>query len=637
MLKFLSGKAHWKTWTGLGGRTLHYAGWNAHHSQLAGRCASLSRMQSTSSVLASKIQKGMCDAFGDVGKHADAHVFHTKHGFGDYQCNAALKLSKALKSNPREVAEALVKHLKCDGIVKEFNISGPGFINIVLSDAYLCQSVGKMIADRSGRLGIDPVPAILKKRVIIDYSSPNIAKEMHVGHLRSTIIGDSLSRIFEFIGHDVIRLNHVGDWGTQFGMLIHFMNQRKHSGSEEAKNISDLVTFYKAAKKLFDEDLIFQAGARQEVVKLQSSDLESINAWKAICDASRNEFQSIYNMLRIRNLVERGESFYNHLLADVIESLAEKGMIEESDGAACVFLPGYCNHDGTRQPLILRKSDGGYLYATTDIAAVKQRIAIERADMILYVTDSGQSHHFRTIFEVVRKAGFLDYEKLHRVVELKHVPFGVVQGEDGKKIKTRSGDSVKLKDLLNEAVLKADESLLVRYGDTYNAEQRYDIAKVIGIGAVKYADLSMNRESNYKFSFNKMLSMNGNTAPYLLYTYARIQGIKRKALSELESEDCRLHNGEQLLLNAAEEIVLAKHLIRFHDIVESVEKDLYPNTLCEYIFELSNKFNQFYEKCSVLRAGYPEEVRSRIALCTATANTLALSLNLLGIETVDKL
>jgi len=596
-------------------------------------------MQSTNSILTAKIKKALYDAFGDdVGKSTDAHVFHTKHEHGDYQCNAAMKLAKVLNRKPRDIAQVLVDHMQCDSVVKGFNVSGPGFLNIVLSDAYLRQSVVKMIADQSGRLGIERLSPSAKKRVVIDYSSPNIAKEMHVGHLRSTIIGDSLSRIFEFIGHDVLRLNHVGDWGTQFGMLIHFMNQRKASDSEEAKSISDMVTFYKAAKKIFDKDLVFQKLARQEVVKLQSGNKESIHAWKAICAASREEFQSIYTMLRIQNLEERGESYYNDLLDDVIESLSAVRMIEESDGAACVFLPGYFNADGTRQPLILRKSDGGYLYATTDIAAIKQRISIERADLVLYVTDAGQGHHFKTIFEVARTAGFLDYDKLNRNVELKHVPFGVVLGEDGKKIKTRSGDSVKLKDLLEEAIQKADDALSLRHGHDFTNEEKCHAARVIGIGSVKYADLSMNRESNYGFSFDKMLSMNGNTAPYLLYTYARIQGIKRKVISEFENGEHQFHNHDQdLLLHADEEISLAKHLIRFHDIVESVERDMYPNTMCEYIFELSNKFNQFYEKCTVLRAGSAEVVRSRIALCTVTANTLALGLDLLGIETIDKL
>jgi len=626
----------YKTWIGAG-RTLRYG--SKTHEHIGTKGVDVSRKQSTCSILSAKIKKGMYDAFGDdVGKHTDAHVLHTKQDYGDYQCNAAMKLAKTLNRKPSDIAHELVQHLKCDGVVREFNVSGPGFINIVLSEAYLSQSVRKMIADKSGRLGIDRVSTNMKKRVIIDYSSPNIAKEMHVGHLRSTIIGDSLSRTFEFIGHDVLRLNHVGDWGTQFGMLIHFMNQRKASGSEAAKGIADMVTFYKAAKKLFDTDSDFQTRARQEVVKLQSGNVESMQAWKDICAASRKEFESIYGLLRIRNLEERGESYYNDLLEDVIESISAKNMIEESDGAKCVFLPGYFNADGTRLPLILRKSDGGYLYATTDVAAIKQRVSNERADLILYVTDAGQAHHFKPIFEVARAAGFLDYAKLNRNVELKHVPFGVVLGEDGKKIKTRSGDSIKLKDLLDEAILKAEESLSDRHGNDFTVQQRCDAARVIGIGSVKYADLSMNRESNYGFSFNKMLSMNGNTAPYLLYTYARIQGIKRKAISELESEEYQFHNYDQeLLLNAAEEIILAKHLIRFHDIVEIVERDMYPNTMCEYIFELSNKFNQFYEKCPVLRAGTSEVVRSRVALCTATANTLALSLDLLGIETIDKL
>ena len=610
---------------------------HAHH----GRSITHATRQSTSSILTMLIRNALYTAFGDaVGKDADTHVSQSKNEYGgDYQCNAAMKLSKLLNKKPKDIAQSIIDNMVYGDIVKDMNVSGSGFINIVVSDTYVSKSVENIVNDKSGRLSIHTLSHVDRKRVIVDYSSPNIAKDMHVGHLRSTIIGDSLSRIFEFIGHDVIRLNHVGDWGTQFGMLIHFMNQQKDSMLGSSVSISDLVKFYQSAKKRFDEDTDFQEASRQEVVKLQNGDFNSLKAWGDICAASRREFQTIYEVLNIRRLQERGESFYNPYLSDLVNTLSASGMIVQSDGASCVFLPGYKNADGTPQPLILRKSDGAYLYATTDLAAVQHRTSVECADLILYITDAGQALHFKMVFDAARAAGFLDRSKLNmRPVELKHVPFGVVQGEDGKKLKTRSGDSVKLKELLDEAVRKAEESLSSREGLSLTAEQRSHAAKVIGIGAVKYADLSMHRESNYRFSFEKMLSLNGNTAPYLLYAFARIQGIKRKTESEIRNDQFEsVHTYKNLVFESSEELILAKHLIRFQDVIQTIEKDLCTNILCEYLFELCQKFNQFYENCPVLRANSSLIFNSRTALCLATSNTLALGLDLLGITTLEKL
>jgi len=542
-------------------------------------------------------------------------------------------------------------------------------LNFKLSNEYTQGRIRHMLSSSAGA-GAEPdrlrlgMPLVSNpQRVIVDFSSPNIAKEMHVGHLRSTIIGDTLSRIFEFIGHDVLRLNHVGDWGTQFGMLIHYLHLHTASTSTSTSTVSsgeasigDLVEFYRAAKKKFDEDPDFAEASRREVVKLQSGDKDSIKAWKAICQASRNEFQQIYDMLGVQ-VEERGESFYNPLLNSTIESLfqltfdndASKPVAVLSEGAVCIFLEGnkkYRTSEGTPLPLMVRKSDGGYLYASTDLAALRQRSATERADKILYVTDIGQALHFDMVFEVARTTDFLGDRK--DKTSLIHVPFGLVQGEDGKKFKTRSGDTVKLKDLLNEAVLLTEADMLDRkqkaQEDVHVPVQLSDAerqtARTVGIAAVKYADLCMNRESNYKFSYKKMLSLTGNTAPYMLYAYARIQGIKRKALEAgLGLKDGMKGDGGEVhvMLTVPEEAVLARHLDRFDEVLLDVSEELYPNKLCDFLFELSQKFNQFYEKCPVLKAETDTERVSRTALCVLTADVLKVSLKLLGVDVVERL
>ena len=430
-----------------------------------------------------------------------------KPEFGDYQCNAAMVLAKRLKLKPREVAETLVSNLRIEDVVGKLDIAGPGFINFHLCDDYLRSRLTAMSKD-SERLGI--AKASFPQRIIVDFSSPNIAKEMHVGHLRSTIIGDSISRILEFLGHDVLRLNHVGDWGTQFGMLINYLKENyaeSLSPSEDGRinvKIGDLVEFYKAAKKRFDDDAAFQDASRNEVVKLQSGDPASLSAWRTICDVSRVEFQKIYDLLSIE-VQERGESFYNPYLPEVVLDFKKSNLLTESDGAQCVFLPGYVTGDGSALPLIIQKSDGGFLYATTDLAAVRHRVQTERAQRVLYVTDIGQAQHFQMVFDAARAVGYINDS-----VQLIHVPFGLVQGEDGKKFKSRSGDTVKLKDLLDEAVRLAAKEIVTRREaeeeSNTSEEAPHDesalkqltpeqeqLARIVGIGAVKYADLSMNR------------------------------------------------------------------------------------------------------------------------------------------------
>ena len=473
------------------------------------------RLRSTSSdrlttkdVLAARVVSALTRAYSELdGEKVDPMVAATaKPEFGDYQCNAAMVLAKRLRCKPRELAETLVNNLEVQDVVEKIEVAGPGFINFHLSEEYVSHRIMRMSRD-SERLGIPRTAS--PQRVIVDFSSPNIAKEMHVGHLRSTIIGDSISRILEFQGHDVVRLNHVGDWGTQFGMLINYLKENYAEslndvgdGSIDVK-IGDLVEFYKAAKKRFDDDVNFQEASRNEVVKLQSGNPDSLRAWRAICDVSRVEFQKIYDMLSIR-VEERGESFYNPFLPQVVQDFKEKNLLVESDGARCVFLPGFVSGDGSALPLIIQKSDGGFLYATTDLAAVRHRVLTEKAQRILYVTDIGQAQHFQMVFDAARAVGYANES-----MQLVHVPFGLVQGEDGKKFKSRSGDTVKLKDLLQEAVRLAAKEIISRRddeGETDDAQSEGDelslsqlsaeqqqLAEIVGIGAVKYADLSMNR------------------------------------------------------------------------------------------------------------------------------------------------
>lgn len=547
--------------------------------------------------------------------------------FGDYQSNVALSVTKQLGQPPRAIAEAIVGHLDITDICQAPTIAGPGFINLSLKPEYLEEQLNAIQAD--SRLAV--APAKQPQRVIVDFSSPNIAKEMHVGHLRSTIIGDSIARILELRGHDVLRINHVGDWGTQFGMLITYLREAYPAAltTADALDLGDLVAFYRQAKQRFDTDEEFREASRQEVVKLQSGEEDSRRAWQLLCQQSRREFQSIYDLLDIQ-LTERGESFYNPLLPDVVKDLDQLGLLEESEGAKCVFLEGFTNKEGKPLPLIVQKSDGGYNYATTDLAALRYRICADGANRIVYVTDAGQANHFAQVFQVARRAGWLTSE-----VDIVHVPFGLVLGEDGKKLKTRSGETVRLRDLLDEAIARtrADlEARLQEEGREETEEFKVHVAQVVGISAVKYADLSQNRNSNYVFSFDKMLSLQGNTAPYMLYAYARIQSISRKGDIDFE----HLGANTKVLLQEDAELVLGKHLLQLGEVLKGVEEDLLPNRLCDYLYELSKKFNQFYEQCAVLHAEEPQRT-SRLMLCDLTARTLKLGLSSLGIPVLERM
>jgi arginyl-tRNA synthetase len=585
-------------------------------------------MNSTITYLTTQLDRAIVAALGDDYAGTDPLlVLSSNPKFGDYQSNMAMGLAKKLGQQPRAIAQSIVDNLDVSEICEAPQIAGPGFINFTVKPSYLATQLQAMQLD--SRLGVSV--ADKPQRVVVDFSSPNIAKEMHVGHLRSTILGDCIARVLEFRGHDVLRLNHVGDWGTQFGMLILYLREAYPQAltTADALDLGDLVVLYKKAKQRFDEDAEFQEAARKEVVKLQAKDPDTIKAWNLLCDQSRREFQVIYDRLNVK-LTERGESFYNPYLSAVVEDLRATGLLVESDGAQCVFLDGFTNREGDPLPLIVQKTDGGYNYATTDLAAVRYRIQTDRADRIICITDAGQSERFAQVFQVARLAKWIPES-----VEITHVPFGLVLGEDGKKIKTRSGEAIKLKDLLDEAIERFRNDLKSRLEADNRQETDEFIAnsaEIVGLSAVKYADLSQNRISNYVFSYDKMLALQGNTAPYMMYAYVRVQGISRKGGIDFE----RLGDNAQIILNEELELTLAKHLLQLGSIITEVERDLLPNRLCQYLFELSQKFNQFYDKHSVLNAEEPLRT-SRLILCHLTAKTLKLGLDLLGIPVLERM
>ncbi len=567
-------------------------------------------------------------------------VQSSKEEFGDYQSNIGLILSKYYGKNPKLIASEIIELVQNNqeiiDLVESLEVAGPGFINIsVKQHIFVDQLIENLKCQRVGiPLAFSENDKDINKKVVVDFSSPNIAKEMHVGHLRSTIIGDSISRIYELRGYDVLRINHVGDWGTQFGMLIAYLKDEfpKYLNNISEIDIGDLVSFYKKSKIKFDNQAEFQRKAREEVIKLQSGNKDSIAAWKLLCNQSRKEFDLIYKVLNI-NIKERGESFYNIFLKSIVEELKLKNIAEEDDGAQCVFLDGLTNKEGGSLPLIIQKKDGGYNYATTDLAAIKYRFSEkdkgDGAKKIIYVTDQGQSNHFYGIFQVAHKAKWIPEN-----CEAIHVPFGLVQGNDGKKLKTREGKTIRLKDLLKESINRAKEDLLVRIKSEKREEDNQFIDKtsmVIGIGAVKYADLSQNRITNYQFSFDKMLALNGNTAPYLLYTLVRIAGINRK--NDFKGDNFK---NDLIAYENLYEWKLLKKLLKYDEIILSVENDLMPNRLCNYLFELCQTFNRFYDQLPILKADKKIRI-SRLALCSLTEKTLRLSLNLLGIETLERM
>lgn len=549
-------------------------------------------------------------------------VQSTQEKFGDYQCNTAMRLTKRLNQNPRQIAETITKHVILEPQIEKLEIAGPGFINITISPEYLSQTTQEMLDDP--HLGIEPPHP--KQRIVVEFSSPNTAKELHVGHLRSTIIGDSLARVFEFLGHEVIRLNHVGDWGTAFGMLIAYLKEQHPEilTGEQDTDLSHLVNWYKESKKLFDEDIEFKKKSQLEVVSLQGGNPDSLKAWGIICDISRKAYQELYDLLDVK-LTERGESFYNPMLPSLIEDLEKRGQIEVSDGAKCIFLPEFKNRDGNPMPLMVQKSDGGFGYDTTDMAAMKHRVEEEKADRIIIVTDAGQSRHFQMIHAASVKAGYLDPKR----VRFDHVPFGLVLGPDGKKFRTRSGETERLADLLYNAITKAEEIMQERNPEM-SEKERKQIAKSLGIGAVKYADLSCHRTSDYTFSYERMLRFDGNTAAFLMYAYVRIAGIKRK----IDIDITAIRKDNVIKLKHPSEKALGMHLLRFVEALDQVASELIPNRLTDYLYTLADKFNAFYRDCKV--EGSPE-MNSRLLLCEAVARTMKQGLHLLGVETVERM
>jgi len=581
-------------------------------------------METLHHILQASFTKAIRHAFNDLSEvesHAEMAPCQ-QEGFGHYQCNSALRLAKIVKKNPRAVAQEIEKALdqKTRAMCDKIEIAGPGFLNITLSSSFLSHEIEHVLAD--SHFGAS-LPA-RRLKVVVDFSSPNVAKELHVGHIRSTIIGECLSRLFEFLGCEVLRLNHIGDWGTQFGMLITYMKEHAKAvlRGEEKTDLISLMGWYKNAKKQFDQDPEFKNRSQLEVVRLQSGDSESIRIWKIICEISRKSHQEIYDLLDVR-LIERGESFYNPLLKDVVDELEKKGLVTISDNAKCIFLEGFANREGEPLPVIIQKSDGGYNYDTTDLAALRHRLFVEKADRIIYVVDSGQSLHFQMIFKTAEKAGWYDPAK----IEVDHVGFGVVLGPDGKKFKTRSGETEKLMDLLTEAVDRARTVIRERLPDA--AEEEIDhLARVIGIDAIKYADLSSHRLKDYVFSYDRMLRFDGNTAVFLLYAYVRINGIQRKTKVDLDKISGKV------LLQHPSEIALGLHIRRFGEILELMARDLLPNRLTDYLYELADKFNAFYRDCRV--EGTPEEA-SRLLLCQAAARILKQGLEILGLQTVERM
>ena len=584
-------------------------------------------MESTRTLLETRCRQALAAAY-DLHDIDPLLIPASSPQFGDYQFNVPLHLARPLQAAPRAIAERIIAHLDLADFCEPPTIGGPGFINVTLKQGYVASLLNAVHADP--RLGIPRVETPC--RVVIDFSSPNIAKEMHVGHLRSTILGDCIARILEFLGHDVLRLNHVGDWGTQFGMLIAFLREEAPEvlTGDETVEMGDLVSLYRRSKQRFDGDEAFKERARREVVRLQAGAEDSLQAWRLLCEQSRHAFQQIYDLLEVE-LVERGESFYNPLLPGVVTDLEAHGLLQESAGSKCVFVEGFTSKTGDALPLIIRKSDGGYNYATTDLAALRYRVEQDHAEWLIYVTDLGQADHFAQIFAVARLAGWLP-----PYVTVVHMPFGLVLGEDGKRLRTRSGDTVRLMELLEEAAVRARDTLETRLAaDSLEETEAFkaQVARTVGIAAVKYADLSQNRLSNYIFRFDQMLALQGNTAPYMLYAYARIQGLHRKGSVQTEAG---LPDFAGFSLQHDAETTLAKHLLDLDTTLQDVLAEYLPHRLCQYLFELSQKFNQFYEQCPVL-AAEPELRASRLALCDLTARTIRLGLSLLGINVLDRL
>lgn len=539
---------------------------------------------------------------------------------GDFASNIAMMLAKPAGMKPRDLAQKLIDALPSDASVSKVEIASPGFLNFFQNSAALAQRLDAALADP--QLSVSKTGAA--QRVVVDLSSPNLAKEMHVGHLRSTIIGDAVARVLEFLGDDVIRQNHVGDWGTQFGMLLAFLEENPAAAETE---LSDLEQFYRAAKQRFDESTEFAERARELVVKLQAGDADCLRLWKQFNKVSLSHCQKVYDRLNVKLTPAdvKGESAYNADLADIVEALNVKGLLSESNGAQCVFLDEFKNAEGNPLPVIVQKAGGGYLYATTDLASMRYRSQQLKADRALYFVDQRQALHFQMAFEVARRAGFVDPE-----MQLEHMGFGTMNGADGRPFKTRDGGTVKLVDLLDEAEQRAYSLVKGKNPELDDTELR-QIARAVGIGAVKYADLSKHRTSDYSFNFEQMLSFEGNTAPYLLYAYTRVASVFRKLGTSMDELAGEIH------LDAEQEQALGAKLAQFSEVLNGVGEKGVPHLLCSYLYDLAGLFSSFYEHCPILTAESETVKQSRLRLAALTGRTLKQGLELLGLETLERM
>jgi len=544
----------------------------------------------------------------DPALHRSAHA--------DYQADVALALGRRLGRPPREVAAAVAAHLRPDDLLGRVEVSGPGFLNLTLTDAFLAQALGRMGQDE--RLGVPP-PAH-KATVVIDYSAPNVAKEMHVGHIRSTIIGDALARLLGWLGHDVVRQNHIGDWGTPFGMLLEHLLDERAAGGEAS--LRELVAFYQAARAKFDGDPVFADRARRRVVLLQSGDEETLTLWRRVVDVSIEHMDALYRRLGVTLTPAdvAGESRYNADLPGLVAELQAKGLARESEGAICVFPPGFTGREGEPVPLILRKQDGGYGYATTDLAALRHRVQRLGATRLVYVVGAPQTQHLAMVFAVARLAGWVGPD-----VRLEHVAFGSVLGPDKKMFKTRAGETIRLASLLDEARERALRKVNEKSPDL-PPEEVAQVAEAVGVGAIKYADLSNDRLKDYVFDWDRMLALEGNTAPYLMYAHARLRSIVRKAAAQGDETAA----ASAITLGAPAERALALALVQWPGSLERASDGLQPHRLCQYLYEVASALTRFYEDCPVLKSE-GDVRRSRLALCQLTADVLARGLDLLGI------
>ncbi len=570
------------------------------------------------------LSEKICQALVAAGAPTDSEAQvrqSAKAQFGDYQANGVMSVAKKLAMPPRQLAEKVVALLDLAGIACKVEIAGPGFINIFLDSGFVAANADAALAD--AKLGISPVE---QQTIVIDYSAPNVAKEMHVGHIRSTIIGDAAARTNELLGHKVIRANHVGDWGTQFGMLIAYLEKVQNENAGEMK-LSDLEEFYRAAKKNYDEDEEFALRARAYVVKLQGGDEYLLQMWRKLVDVTMAQNQITYDRMNVtlsRDDV-MGESLYNSMLPGIVSDLQDKGLAVDSDGAVVVYLDEYKNKDGDPMGVIIRKKDGGYLYTTTDIACAKYRYETLGADRVLYYIDSRQHQHLMQAWTIVRKAGYVPDS-----VTLEHHAFGMMLGKDGKPFKTRAGGTIKLSDLLDEAIVRARELILVKNPDMPHDELE-SLVNAVGIGAIKYADLSKSRTTDYIFDWDNMLAFEGNTAPYMQYAYTRVASIFKRAEINVNTLT------QPMVLTEDRETALATRLLQFEEVLTSVAREGTPHTMCAYLYDVAGLFSGFYEDCPILNAEDESVRNSRLKLALLTQRTLKTGLDTLGIETVERM